>query len=311
MPVLLAHFPNQGMPASQVGSTFRGKPSSYRLYPHHPYAPVGAIDPRGGPVVTHKGALSLGSPARLNFREPGIRGVNAIGSQMTPQTVYTRQGSSLAVQSIPQQAAQHWYGSISNAVGTGQTGAPQVPQATVPRFRLGPIAKLAVGSGQTAKKGGSALGYTPTGYSTTQFVSAGAGMGNMPGRQDSFDGTIQQYNMAYNRGPSGYPLQGIAATSGWEMQATYHPHDVAVGYFFNRHGRQTGSWQETGYGPGYRNLRYTQQPEVYNMGRSLAVHLARPLSQNVYFLAYQTPASSAARIGAMGMNVGTLGYSGG
>jgi hypothetical protein len=307
MPVLM----NARMPASEYGSTYRGDSSSYIPYPHAPFAPYAPSAPARNVVPTKREAMSLGSPARLDFREPGIRGVNAIGSQMTPPSYYTRQGSNPLVSQIPTWAAQQWYGDISAKVGTGQTGAPQVPQMTVPRMRLGPIPKLSVGTGRTNKKQATGLGYTPTGYTVGQYIQAGNGMGQMPGREASFDGTVQNRSRSAG-GPSGYPQRGVAAESGrTSMAPTYEPHDFAVGYFFNRHGRQPGSWQETAYGPSYRSLKFTQQPEVYNVGRTMAVHLARPLSQNVYFLAYQTPNTSAARIGAAGMNVPSLGYSGG
>jgi len=298
-----------GAPASQYGSSYRGDSASYIPYAHAPFAPKAVEQPSGTAPVKRQAVMSLGAPARLNLREPGIRGVNAVAASMTPLSVYTRTNSNPAIANIPQQAAMHWYGDISAKVGTGQTGAPQTPQATVPRYRMGPIPKLAVGTGRTSRRNPGALGYTPTAYTSDQYIEAGVGMGQMPGRQDSFDGTWQSGNN--HGGRSGYPQRGVAASSGKEMEPTYRPHDFAVGYWFNRHGRQPGSWQETAYGPSYRNLKYTQVPEVYNMGRSLAVHLARPLSQNAYFLAYQTPVSSAARIGAGGMNIGTLGYSGG
>jgi hypothetical protein len=306
MPVLMNLF----KPASEFGGTYRGDSSSYIPYPHAPFAPHAPNQSSGG-LPLHRESMSLGAPARLDFREPGIRGVNAVSASMTQPSVYQRQGSNPMVARIPQMAAQHWYGDISAKVGTGQTGAPQVPQLTVPRSRLGPIPKLSVGTGRTARQRNSALGYTATAYSSSQYIEAGSGMGNMPGRQASFDGTLQNRTRD-DAGPSGYPQRGVAADSGrLSMAPTYEPHDYAIGYWFNRHGRQPGSWQETAYGPTYRSLKYTQIPEVYNVGRTMAVHLARPLSQNVYFLAYQTPASSAARIGAAGMNVPTLGYSGG
>lgn len=253
------------------------------------------------PLAHRHRAMSLGSPPRLNLSEPGIRGVNALGSQMVPGALgdTTRQGSNPAVRQIPTAAAGTWYGQISAKVGTGQTGAPQVPQVTVPRYRLGTVPKLATGTGQTARRQYTALAYTPAGYGTTQFVEAGVGMGAMPGRHDSFDGTFG----------TSYPKTGVAAESGrTSMSPTYQPHDFAVGQVFSRHGRQPGSWEETAFGPEYRSLKATQLPEVYNMGRTLAIHSARPLSQNAYFLAYQTPSSVAARIGAMGMNVASLGY---
>lgn len=308
MPVLM----NANIPASEVGSTYRGNTASYTLYRHAPFAPHApdTKDSRTAQSHVHR-HMSLGSPARLDFREPGIRGVNAIGSVMTPPSVYSRQGSNPAIAQIPLQAARHWYGEVSAKVGTGQTGAPQVPQMTVPRTRLGPIGKLSVGTGRTAHRSATALGYVPAGFTTGQYLEGGIGMGNMPGRQDSFDGTFQNRDRAHG-GPSGYPQKGVGAESGrTSMAPTYEPHDYATGYFFNRHGRQTGSWEETAYGPSYRSLKFTQIPEVYNVGRTMAVHLARPLSQNVYFLAYQTPSASAARIGASGMNVPSLGYSGG
>lgn len=305
MPILT----NLNMPASQYGSTFRGESSSYIPYPHAPFAPANARDSRMPSLPPNHTQMSLGSPARLNYREPGIRGVNAIGSVMTPPSVYSRQGSNPNIAQIPLLAAQSWYGDISAKVGTGQTGAPQVPQLTTPRSRIGPIPKLAVGTGRTAKQKGTALGYTPTAFASDQYIQAGVGMGNMPGRQDSFDGTLQNRTRD-QAGPSGYPQRGVAADSGrLSMAPTWQPHDYAVGFWFNRHGRQTGSWQETAFGPTYRSLRYTQIPEVYNVGRTMAVHLARPLSQNVYYLAYQTPNSAAARIGAPGMNVPSLGSS--
>jgi hypothetical protein len=306
MPILI----NKG-PASEVGSSYRGDTSSYILYPHAPFAPYAPDKRAPGIIPTTHRSMVLGAPARLNLSEPGIRGVNAVSASSTSSAVYQRQGSNPNVALIPQMAAQNWYGKISASVGTGQTGAPQVPQMTVPRGRLGPIPKLSVGTGRTSKKQVSALGYTATAYSSSQYIHGGVGMGGMPGRQDDFDGTFQNPHRA-SAGPSGYPQHGVAADSGrLSMAPTYEPHDWAVGFWFNRHGRQPGSWQETAYGPEYRSLKYTQIPEVYNTGRTLAVHLARPLSQNAYFLAYQTSNSAVARIGAAGMNVPSLGYSGG
>lgn len=246
-------------------------------------------------------AMSLGDAPRLNFREPGIRGVNAQGSQMVPGLAgdYTGARSNPAVRNIPTASSGQWYGNISAKVGTGQTAAPQSPQMTLPRYRLGTVPKLATGTGTTARTQYTALGYVPGGYARAQYMKAGNGMGQMPGRHDSFDGTFGQ----------GYPISGVAADSGrLSMAPTWQPHDFVVGTVFNRHGRQPGTWQETAYGPEYRSLKATQVPEVYNMGRSLAVHMARPLSQNVYFLGYQTPSSVAAQIGAAGMNIGSLGY---
>jgi len=243
-------------------------------------------------------AMNLGGVPRIDYRD-ARHGVNALGSQMVPSYARTPATSNPAVRQIPAVSSVHWYAKISEKVGTGQTGAPQVPQMTVPRYRMGTVPKLATGTGQTAPKQYNALGYVPGGYASTQYVAAGAGMGQMPSRQESFDGTFGL----------GYPRAGVGAESGrTSMSPTYLPHDWVIADRFSRHGRQPGAWQETAYGPEYRNLRATQVPAVYNMGASLALHLARPLSPNAFFLPYQTPPTVAAQIGAAGMNISPLGY---
>jgi hypothetical protein len=165
---------------------------------------------------------------------------------------------------------------------------------TQPNIRMGPVPKLSTGSGQTTPKRVSALSYSPAGSGTAD-ITPSAGMEMMPYRRDSYDAS-----------PVGIPLRGVAATSGTDFTPTYKSHDWAWVPRFYKHGRSPGPWQETAFGPGFRYLQPVQTPIKYPIGNR--IHLARPLSQNAYFLGYQTTSDVYAQIGAGGAGNTPLGY---
>jgi hypothetical protein len=169
---------------------------------------------------------------------------------------------------------------------------------TGPNLRLGPIPKLATGSGMTARQPGTAMGFTPGGYTPPHQITS-AGMDMLPYLRDDFNAAM----VVNADAPGGFPRYGVAATSGWEMQATYHPHDWVWADRFQKHGRSPGPWQQTSF-PGYRALQHVVRPRGYNMYNNVA--LARPLSPNAYFLPWQTTSDVAARVGG-GVNR-PLGY---
>jgi hypothetical protein len=176
-------------------------------------------------------------------------------------------------------------------------GKPGRYPRTQPLIRMGPVPKLSTGSGQTAARPGRGLGFTPGGYTPPQQIKQ-AGMDMMPYLHQSFDASPPRPGA-----PGGFPRKGVAANSGWEMQATYHPHDWVIADRFNKMGRMPGPWQQTSF-PDYRALQVVRRPRGYNLYNNVA--LARPLSPSAYFLGYQTASDVAARIGG-GVNR-PLGY---
>lgn len=155
---------------------------------------------------------------------------------------------------------------------------------------MGPVPKTAVGTGQTAKRAGTALGYTPGGWTPPSQVIE-AGMDMMPYLKESFDSPAKLSHDA----PGGIPRYGVAANDGRDYLPTYKSHDWVWADRFIKMGRMPGPWQQQSFPPGYRPLQPRQQPVRYNISNTVA--LGRPLSRNAYFLPYQMSSSVAAQIG--------------
>lgn len=169
-------------------------------------------------------------------------------------------------------------------------GAGAAYRKTQPSNNLGPIPKTATGSGQTAKKAGRALGYTPGGWTPPNQIE-GAGMDMMPYLKEDFN-TPKSIN---HDAPGGIPRYGVAANDGRDYLPTYRSHDWVWADRFMKQGRMPGPWQQTSFPPGYRALDQRQNPVKYNVSNTVA--LGRPLSRNAYFLPYQMSSTVAAQIG--------------
>ena len=168
-------------------------------------------------------------------------------------------------------------------------GRGKHPSSVRPQVSMGPIPKLATGSGMTAARPGTALGFTPGGYAPPQQLFS-AGMEYMP--------YLQEDHRSANptkAAPNGLPKYGVSADSGWALLPTYKPHDWVWAEKFATQGRSPGAWQETSTVRGYRALVRYPGPVGYNLYNGVV--MARPLSQSAYMLGYQTPANVAAQIG--------------
>lgn len=161
---------------------------------------------------------------------------------------------------------------------------------TQPSANLGPIPKGAVGSGQTAKRAGTALGYTPGGW-TPPSQAVDAGMDMMPYLKETYDSAARTSHNA----PGGFPRYGVAANDGRDYLPTYHSHDWVWADRFAKMGRMPGPWQQTSFPPGYRALQPRQNVVKYNIANTVV--LARPLSPGAYNLPYVMSHSVAAQVG--------------
>lgn len=245
-------------------------------------------------------SMDLGGQPRITNYGSWIQGVNA-----------QAQSSAASVgpgKKVPSAAPQNM-GSLVYAQARGIT--PQIPTVgrvhyprTLPRTRLGPVPKLATGSGQTSANGGTGLGYSPAGYGGAYRGVQKTGMESMPYLQESVD------SIPNNGGIP--PIKGVAADDGnASLRPTYqmHPaHDNAFIARFEKMGRMPGAWEETAFGPLPRALQAVQIPRIYPFAQAVGPVLARPMSPNVYFLGTQTTPDVFARIGASGAGVCPLGY---
>ncbi len=239
-------------------------------------------------------AVDLGGRPRTSFYNtpagPMLQGVNA----KAPQNAARSTQRIPAVSPVGLANAE-----ARNAAGI--TGVRGVRYAGVrPRVALGPLPKLSTGTGLTARKPATALGYTPGGYTPPKQVFT-AGYEYMPFYQADVRGAFESVSAT---NPSGIPARGVSAENGNTLAPTYNAHDWS--WWVNRfqtQGRSPGAWQETGFPPGYRSLIRRRPPIGYNLANGVA--LARPLSAAAYNLPWRTPANAAARIGGgTGMPLG-------
>jgi len=229
--------------------------------------------------------MELGGPPRVTDYRSWVQGVAA----QTPQQ------RAVGIPRIAAKAAQGIDTLMERARGRDapinkRYGTLNSYPRTLPHIRMGPIPKLATGSGLTAAQPGIALGATPGGYTPPQQIFV-AGMENIPYLRENFDSSMTPRT---KEAPGGFPRHGVGATSGTEFIPTYRAHDWVWADRFSKHGRMPGPWQETSF-PGYRALQPIQHPRKYNLYNNVA--LARPMSPSTYFLGYQTPIDTASRIG--------------
>lgn len=242
-------------------------------------------------------AVDLGGRPRASFyasADGGVsyRGVNAKAQQNAAPT--NGRIAAVAPVGLAGMEAQN----AANVNGIRNIRYPGVR----PRPALGPLPKLAAGSGRTARMPASALGYTPGGYTPPKQIF-GAGLEYMPYLQTDNRSAL---DTAAPGVPSGLPARGVSATYGEELAPTYNPHDWStwVNRFITQ-GRSPGAWQEPQFPPGYRSLIRRRPYPGYNLRNPVA--LARPLSQSAYMLPWATPANVAANIGGAGVGM-PLGY---
>lgn len=259
--------------------------------------------PHGGLAAIRGGgtrAMDLGGRPRVTDYGTWLQGVNA-----------QAQSSAASVgpgKRVPSESPQNM-GSLVYAQAQGITvqiptvGRVQYPR-TLPRVRLGPIPKLATGSGQSGRMAATGLGYSPAGYVGVYPGVQTAGMENLPYLQESVD------SIPNNGGIP--PIKGVAADDGnASLRPTYQmkpAHDNAFIPRFEKMGRMPGAWQETTFGPLPRALQAVQVPKRYPFAQGIGPVLARPLSPNAYFLGTQTTPDVYARLGASGAGVHPLGY---
>jgi hypothetical protein len=238
-------------------------------------------------MPTNRTAMDLGGRPRVTDYGNFVQGVAAQTPTMASSVPRGRLPTTAPV-GLGAALARQARGLTTDA----RLGGGVRPSAVRPQKRMGPIPKLSTGSGQTAAQAARALGYTPGGYTPPRQIKA-AGMDMMPYLQED---THSTGTPGKDKNRAGFPPHGVAATSGWEMQATYHPHDYSwwVSRFATQ-GRSPGVWQQTSFGPSYRALQRHNNPNGYNVYNGIA--LGRPLSQRAYMLPWMTPANVAAQIG--------------
>lgn len=176
----------------------------------------------------------------------------------------------LALQGSPQTS-----GSVSeqntrpNPALFGRPGFTYVQVVSTPQS--GPLPRLAQGSGRTGKATDRSQGHIPGGYLAENDYQPDS-YSYMPEQRDDFHKEV--------------PKSVGEGNDGREIVGTYNPHDFQMAAYQQNQWRSSANWQNITNGPSWRNLLIWQQVRSYNLYTQIAQ--ARPLSQNDYFVGYQT-----------------------
>jgi hypothetical protein len=170
-------------------------------------------------------------------------------------------------------------------------GRPGVAYWQAASMRAGPVPKLAPGTGGSQPTRSN--GFVPGNYAASQFIPL-TQFDYLPANDPDvnlYEGTGTFTPLPRN---VGYGDDGLLA-----LNPTYRAHDFTPADRFFNQGRSAAAWQDCSFGPFYRYL----QPNSYatTMSRypvANQIRLARPLSQNAYFLGYQTQSSVSQSISA-------------
>lgn len=168
-------------------------------------------------------------------------------------------------------------------LGTGINAPTVVP----PSLRLGPVPKLAAGSGYTGAKPASGQAGT---LAMAGYVS----------EEPTYEPVGFEYQPPYNPVwtipiPRSFPY----ADPSQLFAPTYRSHDFAPAQRFFNQARSAMNWQQTDYPVPARMLTPHQNPAIYNFYNAIA--LARPLDQNSFFIAPYTNPAVAPTLGSFTM----------
>lgn len=146
--------------------------------------------------------------------------------------------------------------------------------------KMGPVPRMAQGSGQTAAPDVRQDGTQYGGFLSNQEYQP-APFDYEPGQTDNFLARIDK--------------RGVGGVDGLALVGTYRAHDFTVAEYEQHNRRSADNWQVMSYPPNWRKLLGAQQVAKYNLYNQVA--MARPLQQNDYFLGYQMTLAQNAGVG--------------